>query len=158
MTAPVPVASLETQLQANLQAQRECAQQLLALLREERTALMSSDVVRLETVTQTKAEAAARLQQLGDVLLGLRRAARVADVDALLAQLRLASLSALWKELLDLAAQCQRANQDNAVLLGTREAQLKQTLRAFRPAGAPELYGRSGYAALGLPARDFGSA
>src|SRR3546814_12639449 len=65
---------------------------------------------------------------------------------------------ALWDELLELAGRCRAANQDNAMLLSTREAQLKQTLRAFRPAGSPELYGRSGYSPLGIGARQFGAA
>ncbi|WP_028006967.1 flagella synthesis protein FlgN [Solimonas flava] len=147
--------SLAQQLRGNLEAQRDCAQRLLGLLQEERTALIASDVERLETITRTKAEAAGLMQTLGQALQQLRGAA---SIERLLASLREHAPAALWRELLGLAAQCQRANDDNAVLLGTREAQLKQTLRAFRPPESPELYGRSGYAALGLPARDFGSA
>ncbi|MGH8443879.1 MAG: flagella synthesis protein FlgN [Solimonas sp.] len=151
-------ATLAQQVQGNLQGQRDCAQQLLGILQDERAALMTSDVSRLEQLTQTKAEAAGVLQKLGTTLQQLRSAARVPNVDALFATLRAAPLTALWGELLGLAEQCQRANQDNAVLLSAREAQLKQTLRAYRPAGAPELYGRGGYAPLGLPARNFGAA
>lgn len=156
MNAPVP-AGLAQQLQANLQAQRECAQQLLGVLQEEREALMRADVARLEALTQTKAGAAGLLQKLGATLQQLRGAARAPALPAWFAALR-GGLPALWDELLRLAAQCQAANMDNAVLLAAREAQLKQTLRAFRPAGSPELYGRSGYAPLGLAARHFGSA
>lgn len=151
-------ANLATQLQGNLQAQRDCAKQLLGILQEERAALTATDVERLEAVTQRKAEAASLMQKLGAALAQLRGAARAPDMGQWLTQLRVPGLAALWQELLQLADQCQRANQDNAVLLGTREAQLKQTLRAFRPAGAPELYGRSGYTPLDLPARHFGAA
>ncbi|WP_028081898.1 flagella synthesis protein FlgN [Solimonas soli] len=150
--------TLATQLQGNLQAQRDCAQQLLDILQAERAALTATDVERLEALTRSKAEAAGLLQKLGATLVQLRGAARMPDFNSWFAQLRLPSLAALWQELLALAEQCQRANLDNAVLLSTREAQLKQTLRAFRPAGAPELYGRSGYAPLDLPPRHFGSA
>jgi flagellar biosynthesis/type III secretory pathway chaperone len=158
MTAgPHPPAGLAQQVQANLQAQHGCAQQLLDILREEREALMRSDVARLETLTRNKSDAAGVLHRLGIQLSQLRSAARAPTVDGWLAGLR-SGLPALWTELLTLAGKCQAANQDNAMLLGTREAQLKQTLRAFRPAGTPELYGRSGYAPLGIASRRFGSA
>ncbi|NGY04399.1 flagella synthesis protein FlgN [Solimonas terrae] len=145
------------QLQANLQAQRDCAKKLLGIMQEERQALMASDVARLETITQSKSEAAGLLQTLGNTLLQLRKAAHAGSLDGWFVSLR-NGLPALWDELLELAGKCRAANQDNAVLLGSREAQLKQTLRAFRPAGTPELYGRSGYAPLGLSARQFGAA
>ncbi|NKF21747.1 flagella synthesis protein FlgN [Solimonas marina] len=158
MTASgAPAAGLAQQLQENLQAQQQCAQELLGLLQAEREALIHSDVARLESVTRDKSEAANVLQRLGNSLTQLRNAARAPSMDGWLASLR-NGLPALWSELLALAAKCQAANQDNAVLLGTREAQLKQTLRAFRPAGAPEIYGRSGYAALGIAPRQLGSA
>lgn len=158
MSAQMPaLPGTVAQLQANLQAQRDCAQELLALLQAEREALLAADVTRLETLTPTKADAAQRLQALGASLLQLRRSARAPGFDGWFATLR-SGLPALWSELLELAARCERANRDNAMLLGAREAQLKQTLRAFRPAGTPELYGRSGYAPLGLAARQFGAA
>ncbi|HEY9545299.1 MAG TPA: flagellar protein FlgN [Solimonas sp.] len=156
MTALAP-PDIAQQLQANLQAQRDCAQKLLGLMQEERRALMASDVERLETLTQTKSEAATLLQQLGAALLQLRMTARAPSFDSWFVTLR-NGLPALWDELLELAGRCRAANQDNAMLLSTREAQLKQTLRAFRPAGSPELYGRSGYSPLGIGARQFGAA
>lgn len=156
MTA-LATPEIAQQLQANLQAQRDCAQKLLGLMQEERQALMASDVARLEILTQTKSEAATLLQQLGAALLQLRKAARAPSFDTWFVSLR-NGLPALWDELLELAGRCRAANQDNAVLLGTREAQLKQTLRVLRPVGSPELYGRSGYAPLGLSARQFGAA
>lgn len=156
MTA-LATPEIAQQLQANLQAQRDCAQKLLGLMQEERQALMASDVARLETLTLTKSEAANLLQQLGASLLQLRKSARAPSFDSWFVSLR-NGLPALWDELLELAGRCRAANQDNAVLLSTRESQLKQTLRALRPLGSPELYGRSGYAPLSLSARQFGAA
>lgn len=156
MTALAP-NDITGQLQTNLQAQRDCAQKLLGIMQEERQALLASDVERLEAITRSKSEAASLLQTLGAALLQLRRGARAPGFDTWFVSLR-NGLPALWDELLELAGRCRAANHDNAVLLGSREAQLKQTLRAFRPAGTPELYGRSGYAPLGLGARQFGSA
>lgn len=156
MTA-LAAPDIAQQLQSNLQAQRDCAKQLLNLMQEERQALMASDVERLETLTKTKSEAATLLQQLGVTLLQLRKAARAPAFDSWFVSLR-NGLPALWDELLELAGRCRAANQDNAMLLSAREAQLKQTLRAFRPVGTPELYGRSGYAPIGISARQFGVA
>src|SRR3546814_1678115 len=87
MTALAP-PDIAQQLQANLQAQRDCAQKLLGLMQEERRALMASDVERLETLTQTKSEAATLLQQLGAALLQLRMTARAPSFDSWFVNLR----------------------------------------------------------------------
>lgn len=156
MNPSAATTPLETRLQDNLQAQLDCARQLLGVLGEERGALIGSDVERLEHLTQTKAQAAGLLQNLGRTLLQLRGNLRV-GLDTWIAQIRPALLTQ-WQELLQLAEQCRRANDDNAMLLATREAQLRNTLRALRPAGTAEVYGRRGSFNLGLPGRSFGAA
>src|SRR3546814_4475588 len=103
MTALAP-PDIAQQLQANLQAQRDCAQKLLGLMQEERRALMASDVERLETLTQTKSEAATLLQQLGAALLQLRMTARAPSFDSWFVTLR-NGLPALWDELLELRSE-----------------------------------------------------
>src|SRR3546814_17058768 len=75
MTALAP-PDIAQQLQANLQAQRDCAQKLLGLMQEERRALMASDVERLATITQTKSDAATLLQPLGSAPLQLTTTVR----------------------------------------------------------------------------------
>lgn len=145
--------TLSEQFQQNLQAQHDCAEQLLGVLGEEHQALMASDVDQLERVTRIKSDAATRLQQLGATMNRLRGNQNLDTLlDAMPAPAR------LWKQLRGLAARCQAANKDNAVLLAARESQLRQTLRALRPADTPELYGRGGHAGLGLTARRFGAA
>ena len=145
--------SLSEQLHDNLQAQQQCAEQLLLVLKDEHNALLASDVAQLERVTQAKGEAASRLQQLGATMNRLRGNQ---NFDALLAAMP--APARVWKQLRGLAVQCQSANKDNAMLLASRETQLRQTLRALRPADSPELYGRAGRAGLGLTARRFGAA
>ncbi|SEQ19308.1 Flagellar biosynthesis/type III secretory pathway chaperone [Solimonas aquatica] len=153
---PIANASLEDRLQQNLQAQLDCTRQLAELLSQERGALVGSDVERLEQLTQAKAEAAGQLQNLHRGLLQLRGNSRQA-LDLWLGGLR-AALLAQWRQLIELAEQCRRANDDNAQLLASREAQLRNTLRVLRPAGSAEVYGRRGSFDLGLPGRSFGSA
>ncbi len=152
---PAAPQVLGQQLQANLQAQHDCATLLLDVLREEHNALLGSDVERLERITQAKASAAGTLQQLGATMNRLRGGH---ELEALLARLPTGAVGALWRGLRQLAGQCQDANQSNALLLAARESQLRQTLRALRPADAPELYGRAGRPGLGLAGRRFGAA
>lgn len=147
--------SLSQQLHDNLQAQHDCATELLSVLKDEHSALLAADVAKLEHVTRIKADAAGRLAQLGSTLNRLRGKQ---NLDTLLAGLPVSAPSRLWQQLRGLAGDCQRANQDNAVLLAARESQLRQTLRALRPADTPEIYGRGGRSGLGLAARRFGAA
>lgn len=148
--------TLESQLQTNLQSQLDCTRQLLDVLGQERSALIGSDVERLEQLTRHKAEAAGLLQTLGRSLLQLRGNLRQ-GLDSWIASLRPALLSQ-WQELLQLAEQARRANDDNAMLLASRQAQLRNTLRAIRPQGSTEVYGRRGHFDMGLPGRSFGAA
>lgn len=141
----------------NLRQQLDCTRRLLQALEIEKNALLADDAGLLEQVTATKSAAADALRRLGEPLLRLRAAqgplaahfARLPEGPQLLAD---------WQELLELAQRCQRANQDNAMLLEVRHRQVRQTLQNLRGDMPAQTYGRGGYGAVALGGQRLGSA
>lgn len=136
------------------------ARQLLETLAAEHQALLASDVGTLEQLTASKAGAAQQLEALGATLLRLRSATGSRDIDELLAGADPSGTTAArWRELIDLAAQCQDANRANAALLEARQTQIRAALRVLsEQAGGNTTYGRGGSAASGFAPRSLGSA
>jgi flagellar biosynthesis/type III secretory pathway chaperone len=133
-------------LQQNLDAQHDCAQQLLGLLGSERNALLANDVAALEDVTASKAQAADRMAGLGHSLERLRSGSAAASVDALIAHAGAEAARERWNALATLAEQCLQANQANAALLSSRQQQIRAALRVLQPAtNNDQTYGRGGH-------------
>ena len=150
--APQPLPLTE-----NLRQQLEHTRQLLQTLESEKQALLADDADVLERVTAAKAGSAEILRRLGEPLLRLRAAqgplkehfARLPDAARLLAD---------WDELQALAQRCQRANQENAMVLEVRHRQVRQTLANLRGDVPQQTYGRSGYGSVSLGGQRLGSA
>jgi flagellar biosynthesis/type III secretory pathway chaperone len=133
-------------LQQNLDAQHDCALQLLGLLDRERHALLANDVTGLETVTAAKGEAAERMADLGQRLERLRRDCGATAVEVLVARDGSNAARDRWAALTTLADQCLRANQANAALLASRQQQIRAALGVLQPASAGQaVYGRGGH-------------
>jgi flagellar biosynthesis/type III secretory pathway chaperone len=133
-------------LQQNLDAQHDCALQLLGLLDSERNALLANDVSSLETLTLAKGQAAERMASLGQRLERLRMDSGAAGIDALIASDGSDAARDRWAALTTLADQCLRANQANAALLASRQQQIRAALRVLQPASASQaVYGRGGH-------------
>lgn len=141
----------------NLRQQIEHSRRLLQTLEAEKQALLADDADILERVTADKAATAELLRRLGEPLLRLRAAqgplaehfARLPEGPRLLAD---------WAELQSLAQRCQRANQDNAMVLEVRHRQVRQTLANLRGDVPQQTYGRGGYSGMSLGGQRLGSA
>ena len=141
----------------NLKQQIDLSHRLLQSLEAEKQALLADDAEALEQVTASKSAAADALRRLGEPLLRLRAAqgplsehfARLPEGPRLLTD---------WTELLSLAQRCQRANQDNAMVLEVRHRQVRQTLANLRGEVPQQTYGRGGYNSLSLGGQRLGSA
>jgi flagellar biosynthesis/type III secretory pathway chaperone len=143
----------------NLREQLETAGRLAELLAQEKTALLENAPPELlESLIATKSVAAERLRQLGLPLQQLG-AGKPAQLEAALARLADGGRSlADWQALRTLAAQCQRANQENAALLEARHRQVRDTLRQLRGEAPAQTYGRGGYSGMPLGSQRLGSA
>ncbi|WP_162932515.1 flagella synthesis protein FlgN [Solimonas sp. K1W22B-7] len=150
--APQPLPLTE-----NLRQQLEHTRQLLTTLDAEKQALLADDADQLEQVTAAKSAAAETLRRLGEPVLRLR--ATQGPLNAYFARLPEATrLLADWAELQTLAQRCQRANQDNAMVLEVRHRQVRQTLQNLRGEAPQQTYGRGGYGAVALGGQRLGSA
>lgn len=152
-----PWAPQPLPLSENLKQQIDLSNRLLQALEAEKQALLADDAEALEQVTASKSAAADALRRLGEPLLRLRAAqgplpehfARLPEGPRLLAD---------WTELLSLAQRCQRANQDNAMVLEVRHRQVRQTLANLRGEVPQQTYGRGGYSSMSLGGQRLGSA
>lgn len=145
-------------LTETLRLQLEGTRQLLQLLAAEKDALLRNDADALEQITPNKADAAERLRRLSEPLLRLAAGQPGTLYAQLSRQPEAVRLLADWAELRELAATCQRANQENAALLETRHRQVRQTLQNLRGEAPPQTYGRGGYDRLSLGSQRLGSA
>lgn len=135
-------------LQENLNRHCDSLQLLIDLLQQEHEALQVEDAELLERITQSKAQAATHLNALARELPPVASVAR--------------SEPALWAKLQSLAAQCQQANRNNALLLDLRTRAVRGRLDVLRSAYNPNaqqstVYGRSGLR-QDLGSRRFGFA
>lgn len=147
------------QLHDNLSQHLACSKVLLNTLDEERIALQSNDLSQLERVSVTKASAAEMLRRLGVELTRLRERSPAKTMAELCARFPdRPNLARDWSELMSLAAQCQRRNQENAALLDARQQQVRTSLRVLRGDPVPGTYARGGAQAMGLAPRTLGSA
>lgn len=55
-----------------------------------------------------------------------------------------ASLRSSWQQLLELTGRCRNANQANGLIVGIRQAQIRQLLGVLRGTGGAQTYGRTG--------------
>lgn len=150
--APQPLPMTE-----NLRQQLEHTRRLLQTLDSEKQALLADDADVLERVTAAKSGSADILRRLGEPLLRLRATeGPLKDYFARLPEA--ARLLADWEELQTLAQRCQRANQENAMVLEVRHRQVRQTLANLRGDVPQQTYGRSGYGAVALGGQRLGSA
>lgn len=136
---------------AQLTREGNAARCFLRVLESEQAALASGEVEALENLAAEKSRLAGELDDLAqsrDRLLaehGLpagRKGAEVwADADGSGATRR------LWRELLELWTQAQRANRVNGALIDARLAHTRQALALLHThAGRPALYGPDGHA------------
>lgn len=148
-----------SELPQTLREQLDCARTLLVILEAERTALLHKQPPEeLERITAAKAAATETLRRLAEPLRRLG-GTTAAEVEAALARLPQGpEMLGQWQELQGLAAQCQRANQENAALLEARHRQVRESLRQLRGEQAPQTYGQGGYSALKLGSQRLGSA
>lgn len=136
---------------AQLTREGDAARRFLRVLESEQAALTSGEAEILENLTAEKSQLAGELDDLAQsrnrllAELGLpagRKGAEVcADADGS------GSARRLWRELLELWTQAQRANRVNGALIDARLAHTRQALALLHThAGRPALYGPDGHA------------
>lgn len=122
------------------------ARQLVSLLAAEHGALLHNDVGQLEQLTPQKASLA---EQLGRRLTQLAPLAPAPQDPVLLAS---------WQQLVSLAQDCQRQNDDNAQVLNQRQQHLRQSLQPLLRESPGFTYGNGGDTGLSPSARSLGRA
>jgi len=145
-------------LTETLRLQLEGTRRLRQLLAAEKDALLRNDADLLEQITPDKSAAAELLRRLSEPLLRLAAGQPGTLYEQLARQPEAVRLLADWAELRELAAVCQRANQENAALLETRHRQVRQTLQNLRGEAPAQTYGRGGYDRLSLGSQRLGCA
>lgn len=139
-------------LDDNLTQHLACAQALLGLLAQERSALLTQDVSALEQVSEAKAAAAGTLEALSKKLVALCGGTPDSVIRA-----KGGAVLSQWQALLQLAASCQQENLGNGALLQEQQTRVRSTLQLLRRDAKP-LYGRSGPQAPHLDKRQLARA
>lgn len=130
-------------------AANECAENLLALLEEERDALSAGDVAGIDSSGQKKAECVAELESLEQERVAMCRALALtdADIENYLARHKTATTAGPgWQRLLSKLQECSEANAINGRITRIRRRRIEQALQILRGGAGegPGLYGPNG--------------
>jgi flagella synthesis protein FlgN len=148
-------------LDSHLQAERDALAAFVDLLETEQNTLLSGDTDLLQTLTESKTLAVAKLTRLAD-----QRKSNM-GVQGLLAstgtaewlKVNAASCLPLWLEIQKLAEQAQNLNRTNGVLIQNKLRYNQQALAALSSVAnhIQGLYGPDGQPHLSKPGRTLGS-
>lgn len=142
-----------------LDGERQAADSLLQLLRQEQAALVDGDVERLSTLTDEKAKAAAHMAQLAKRRHELLAAAGFAPTESgmqdwLASSHPTASDKKAWDALLTIASNANECNRINGLLIGQHMARNQVALNILQ--GNAEnggMYGPNGQSATKIGGR-----
>lgn len=142
----------ELSLNDLLNQQLNCAESLLRILTDEKTALLANDIEGLQKLCETKSAAAQTLQDLSAQLNKLCGSAIAAQIESFIRKQNQPQALGAWQSLLKAAARCQQANLENGALLLERQVRVRSLLQLIHRDERP-LYGRAGASTLATPRR-----
>jgi flagellar biosynthesis/type III secretory pathway chaperone len=145
------MSRVDDSLSLILSEQIRCAEAMLGTLSRENEALVAGDADELNAAGAEKA----RLVEALEALETERR--NLAAVIEATFKGETATAGSQWQTLLELVAECKRANQSNGALVRARGEQVRAALGIVRGAESA-LYDGNGTAAAGRSARPLGTA
>lgn len=140
-------------IKENLAQHVACAETLLKLLADEKSALLGNDIDTLSRLCESKASAAATLQILSQRLNKACGSGDPLRIEAHISAGGDADLLQRWRELLKLAARLQKLNLENGALLQERQTRVRSILQTLQRGSDKPLYGRDGASPLAAARR-----
>jgi flagella synthesis protein FlgN len=150
--------SAQGRLPDAIRQERQAAEDLVALLREEQRALVAGDADGVAGGLPAKASLLARLAGLGERRSALLRSLGISDIAAIDRGFAAdAEVMASWQGLRSATREAWRQNAINGALISERLLANQNALAALSPPGR-SLYGRHGRSVSGWDSRELGAA